>query len=103
VGQAILPAAAFQAAFSGHAEVLDPRKRRLKAGCSQDWLPHGQWDTRYSACRRPLANFQLMVLSNWNRPTHFAQSGRENRKRPVPSKIVHDFRGRLKRFFGVIA
>jgi hypothetical protein len=31
VGQAILPAAAFQAAF---------RKRRLKAGGSQDWLPH---------------------------------------------------------------
>jgi hypothetical protein len=30
VGQAILPAAAFQAA------------RRLKAGGSQDWLPHSE-------------------------------------------------------------
>jgi protein-disulfide isomerase len=34
VGQAILPAAAFQAAFS------DQARRRLKAGGSQDWLPH---------------------------------------------------------------
>jgi len=34
VGRAILPAAAFQAAFSKKA------KRRLKAGGSQDWLPH---------------------------------------------------------------
>ena len=42
VGQAILPAAAFQAALSGYA-----RDGRLKAGCSQDWLPHSivmqQW------------------------------------------------------------
>jgi hypothetical protein len=37
VGQAILPAAAFQAAFSGHAQVF---ASRLKAGGSQDWLPH---------------------------------------------------------------
>jgi len=37
VGQAILPAAAFQAALSAHARAS---KRRLKAGCSQDWLPH---------------------------------------------------------------
>jgi len=40
VGQAILPAAAFQAALSSHARVLAPGKRRLKAGGSQDWLPH---------------------------------------------------------------
>ena len=33
VGQAILPSAAFQAAFLAQA-------RRLKAGGSQDWLPH---------------------------------------------------------------
>src|ERR1035438_93138 len=30
-------------------------RRRLKAGGSQDWLPHRQVHTRYSACRRPLA------------------------------------------------
>ena len=30
-------------------------QRRLKAGCSHDWLPHSQVHTRYSACRRPLA------------------------------------------------
>jgi hypothetical protein len=35
VGQAILPAAAFQAALA----VLE-RIRRLKADGSQDWLPH---------------------------------------------------------------
>jgi len=40
VGQAILPAAAFQAAFSSHARVLTPGPRRLKAGGSQDCLPH---------------------------------------------------------------
>jgi hypothetical protein len=34
VGQAIMPAAAFQAASAS------PGKRRLKAGGSQDWLPH---------------------------------------------------------------
>jgi hypothetical protein len=38
VGQAILPAAAFQAALLG--EVRTFGKRRLKAGGSQDWLPH---------------------------------------------------------------
>jgi hypothetical protein len=40
VGQAILPAAAFQAALSGDEEVFAPGERRLKAGGSQDWLPH---------------------------------------------------------------
>jgi hypothetical protein len=40
VGQAILPAAAFQAALSGYERVFAPAKRRLKAGGSQDWLPH---------------------------------------------------------------
>jgi hypothetical protein len=40
VGQAILPAAAFQAAFSGLATFSITEKRRLKAGGSQDWLPH---------------------------------------------------------------
>jgi hypothetical protein len=40
VGRAILPAAAFQAALSGHARVFTPGKRRLKTGGSQDWLPH---------------------------------------------------------------
>jgi hypothetical protein len=44
VGQAILPAAAFQAALSDHTRVcsLDTRRlkaRRLKAGGSQDWPP----------------------------------------------------------------
>jgi len=38
VGQAILPAAAFQAAFRWN---LVYGQRRLKAGGSQDWLPHG--------------------------------------------------------------
>jgi len=33
VGQAILPAAAFSGGFF-------ERQRRLKAGGSQDWLPH---------------------------------------------------------------
>jgi len=37
VGQAILPAAAFQAAQT---RILTFGKRRLKAGSSQDWLPH---------------------------------------------------------------
>ena len=40
VGQAILPAAAFQAALSSDARVFAPDTRRLKAGGSQDWLPH---------------------------------------------------------------
>jgi len=40
VGQAILPAAAFQAALSGLSHVFALVKRRLKGGCSQDWLPH---------------------------------------------------------------
>jgi hypothetical protein len=45
VGQAILPAAAFQAASwdrvraSGESR-LKVGESRLKAGCSQDWLPH---------------------------------------------------------------
>jgi len=38
VGQAILPAAAFKAAPSG--QIIMPIQRRLKAGGSQDWLPH---------------------------------------------------------------
>jgi hypothetical protein len=40
VGRAILPAAAFQAALSDRERVLALNKRRLKAGGSQDWLPH---------------------------------------------------------------
>ncbi len=40
VGWAILPAAAFQAALPGHARACALGKRRLKAGGSQDWLPH---------------------------------------------------------------
>src|ERR1039458_1611305 len=40
--------------FFGHARVFDPCRRRLKAGGSQDWLPHSKGHTRYSACRRPL-------------------------------------------------
>src|ERR1035441_4211400 len=38
-------------------------RRRLKAGGSQDWLPHSQVHTRSSACRRPLADqfFQTLV------------------------------------------
>jgi hypothetical protein len=35
-----LPAAAFQAALLGDAQVLRTGKRRLKAGGSQDWMPH---------------------------------------------------------------
>src|ERR1017187_9625322 len=57
--------------FFGHARVFDPCKRRLKAGGSQDWLPHSQVHTRYSACRRPLAALILhadhppLVLLAW--------------------------------------
>ena len=40
VGQAFLPAAAFQAALSGDEPVRARGKRRLKAGGSQDWQPH---------------------------------------------------------------
>jgi hypothetical protein len=40
VGQAILPAAAFQAALGGDLRAFATGESRLKAGCSQDWLPH---------------------------------------------------------------
>jgi len=40
VGRAILPAAAFQAAPTGHAQIFAAGERRLKAGGSQDWLSH---------------------------------------------------------------
>ena len=40
VEQAISPATAFQAAISSYARATMPGKRRLKAGGSQDWLPH---------------------------------------------------------------
>ena len=40
VGRAILPAAAFQAALPTDSRALVPGERRLKAGGSQDWLPH---------------------------------------------------------------
>jgi hypothetical protein len=40
VGQPILVAAAFQAAFSDTLRVFAPGEGRLKAGCGQDWLPH---------------------------------------------------------------
>ncbi len=40
VGQAILPAAAFQAACSDQANNFIYPHGRLKAGRSQDWLPH---------------------------------------------------------------
>src|SRR5450759_3125955 len=40
VGQAILPAAAFLGGFSRRCGSLRARQRRLKAGCSQDWLTH---------------------------------------------------------------
>jgi hypothetical protein len=43
VGQAILPAAAFQAALLG---LLKMGESRLKAGCSQDWLPHNLSEAR---------------------------------------------------------
>jgi hypothetical protein len=46
VGQAILPAAAFQAAIASHAGVARAG-RRLKAGGSHDWLPH--WASRVEA------------------------------------------------------
>jgi hypothetical protein len=40
VGQAILPAAASTGGSSDDVRVFALRKRRLKAGGSQDWLPH---------------------------------------------------------------
>jgi hypothetical protein len=42
VGQAILPAAAFQAAFTSDGRLFARGASRLKAGCSQDWLPHNK-------------------------------------------------------------
>jgi hypothetical protein len=47
VGRAILPAAAFQAAFSDRVRVFATGESRLKAACSQDWLP----DNLMSAAR----------------------------------------------------
>jgi hypothetical protein len=68
VGQAILPAAAFLGGFSGDAGVFAPGKGRLKADCSQDWLPHNlrrmvagvqsKWHWA-SACQRPLCGRSL--------------------------------------------
>jgi len=53
VGQAILPAAGFQPALSEHGRILVPGKRRLKGGCSHDWLPHKTlWDICERASRR---------------------------------------------------
>jgi hypothetical protein len=40
VRQAILPAAAFQVALARSGDSPIARKSRLKAGCSQEWLPH---------------------------------------------------------------
>src|ERR1035441_7686143 len=40
VGQAILPAAAFLGGSLRRCGRLRSRQRRLKAGCSQDWMPH---------------------------------------------------------------
>ena len=47
VGRAILPAAAFQAAFSGKARAYVLRKRRPEAGSSQGSLPPGQMHTLF--------------------------------------------------------
>jgi hypothetical protein len=54
VGQALLPAAAFLSGSSGHGRVLASVKSRLKAGCSQDRLPHNlrnQFGEKYVALR----------------------------------------------------
>ena len=40
VGRAILPAAAFFGGFFAPSTSHQSRSRRLKAGGSQDWLPH---------------------------------------------------------------
>jgi hypothetical protein len=40
VGQVILSVAAFQAAVLDHVRAFATGESRLKAGCSQDWLPH---------------------------------------------------------------
>ena len=58
-GRAILPAAAFQAALSRRCTSCRTGKRRLKAGGSQDWLPHGKMHTRCSVCRTTLAPVSL--------------------------------------------
>src|ERR1035441_3987924 len=57
-GACNLACSRFSGGSFGHARVFDPRKRRLKAGGSQDWLPHSQVHTRYSARRRPLVFLQ---------------------------------------------
>ena len=44
-----MPAAAFQAAVSGHGRVLAHGERRLKAGGSQDWPPHNLVLTLFAA------------------------------------------------------
>ena len=46
VGQPILAAAAFQAAFLDTVWVFAPGEGRLKAGCSQNWLPHMSRDSK---------------------------------------------------------
>ena len=53
VGRAIMPAAAFQAARSCYERTLVHAKRRLKAGGSQDWLPHKAAEPQPNVIRRP--------------------------------------------------
>src|SRR5450759_1235377 len=50
VGRAILPASAFLGGSSCRCGSPRARQRRLKAGCSQDWLPHSKWHLA-SACQ----------------------------------------------------
>src|SRR5216683_770623 len=52
VGQAILPAAGFQPAFSADAHA---RPAGRKAGCSQDWLPH----------KRKLSDIGMQCCPTW--------------------------------------
>src|SRR5271170_951089 len=74
VGQAILPAAAFQAALFGPRASLRTRKFRLKAGCSQDWLPHNLCRICFQSKVSDIGLSVCRVRTPAN--TSFADSGR---------------------------
>ncbi len=75
-GRAIVPAAAFQAAFSSLRKPYKRTGRRLKAGGSQDWLSHNFCRTVRKACLSGIglaASGRLRVPSgrgpaSWSRP-----------------------------------
>ena len=77
VGQAILPAAAFQAAFSA----MCASSLLGGAGCSQDWVPHktgGTSGRNLSALEKRLdGEFSGAVAEGFNFDAEFAQDGQQ--------------------------